>query len=171
MSLRATRQAVAADPKHLPARAHLCELHLALKQADEAVACYEVLLKSAPQDGRARSNYGAALRRAKRLDDALTNLEETIELFPASTEAYNQLGVVLIETKRYDKAIVAFKRALELAPNLDEPRYNLAVAELANRNRTAALEHYAFLQRSNSALANQLHQVIYRKQVLTVDGK
>ena len=98
-------------------------------------------------------------------------LEETIELFPASSEAYNQLGVVFIETRRHDKAIVAFKRALELAPTLDEPRYNLAVAELANRNKPAALEHYAFLKRSNSPLAKQLHEVIYRKQVLAVDRK
>ena len=98
-------------------------------------------------------------------------LEKTIELFPASAEAYNQLGVVLFETGRYDKALVVLKQALELAPNLDEPRFNLALAELANRNKPAALEHYAFLKRTNPALAEQLHRVIYRKQVLTVDGK
>ena len=37
LALRATRQAVAADPQHIRARAHLCELHLALAQAAEAV--------------------------------------------------------------------------------------------------------------------------------------
>ena len=99
------------------------------------------------------------------------SLEKTIELFPASAEAYNQLGVVLFETRRYDKAIVALKRALELATSLDEPRYNLALAELANRNKPAALEQYAFLQRTNSPLAQQLHAVIYRKQLLPVERK
>jgi Flp pilus assembly protein TadD len=98
-------------------------------------------------------------------------LEKTIELFPASAEAYNQLGVVLFETRRYDKALVALKQAVELAPNLDEPRFNLALAELANRNKTAALEHYGVLKRSNAALAEQLHAVIYRNRVLTVEGK
>jgi hypothetical protein len=60
---------------------------------------------------------------------------------------------------------------VELAPNLDEPRFNLALAELANRNKTAALEHYGVLKRSNAALAQQLHEVIYRKHLLTVDRK
>ena len=169
LSLRATREAVATDPQHLQARVHLCELHLELGQSNEAVDCYENLLKAAPQDARSRSNYGSALRRARRLHDALVSLEQTIELFPASAEAYNQLGVVLFETRRYDKAIVTLKRALELATNLDEPRYNLALAELANRNKPAALEQYAFLKRNNSSLAQQLHAVIYRKQLLPAD--
>jgi tetratricopeptide (TPR) repeat protein len=168
-ALRATRQAVASDTEHWQARAHLCELHLTLKQEKEAISCYEESVKSGPPDARALSNYGSALRRGKRLHDALVILERTVALFPAGAEAYSQVGVVLIETGRYDKAIVALKRALELAPNLDEPRYNLAVAELVTRNRRGALEQYAFLKRSNSVLAQQLYQMLYRKNVLMAD--
>jgi tetratricopeptide (TPR) repeat protein len=168
-ALDATRRAVNSDPAHTPARGHLCELYLVLRQDHEAVECYEAFIKLAPNDATTRSNYGSALRRAHRSVEALTSLEETVQLFPESPEAHNQLGVVFVEAKRYDKAVAAFKRAIQLAPNVDEPRHNLGVAELALGNKTAALEQYLFLKRSNSPLAERLHNLIYKKQLLRVN--
>jgi hypothetical protein len=63
------------------------------------------------------------------------------------------------------------RRAVELEPDYEVARYNLAVAQIALKNRAAALEQYAFLQHSNSDLAQQIYAMMFRKRLLVIKAK
>jgi len=50
-----------------------------------------------------------------------------------------------------------------------EFRYNLAIAALAQRNKTAALSQYAILKQGDPKLADQLYRLLFRDKVISVE--
>jgi tetratricopeptide (TPR) repeat protein len=75
---------------------------------------------------------------------------------------------VWLAEKKYKPAINELTQALKLNPKHETARYNLALAQIALRNKAAALEQHAFLKRTNPFLAQQLYQAIYNDKVLLV---
>jgi Flp pilus assembly protein TadD len=104
-----------------------------------------------------------------RLKESLAVLEETIKLFPNYAPALNSLGVTLLELRRYREAKAAFTRALELSPETERVRYNLALSNIALKNKEAALQQYHWLKAANADLAQKLYQIIYQDLIVKVN--
>jgi tetratricopeptide (TPR) repeat protein len=77
----------------------------------------------------------------------------------------------LFELHRYQESLVALSRALELDPTSEKVRYNLALAQIALKNKDAALAQYLFLKNTNSDLAERLYELIYRDLIVKVNDK
>jgi len=170
-ALEALEQAIALNPQFVKARTGVCDLHLVLEQNAEALACYRGLLPFVPSDTRTHINFGIALLRSKRYGEAIVALQETTRRFPNCAEAFNVLGSALTEGGNYKEAIEALYRALALDPNYEAAHYNLALAQLAIKNRDAALVQYALLNNLKASLAQPLYEKIYATQLVFVPRK
>lgn len=138
-SVDAFRQAVKINPKSIKAYTGLCKGYLAAERNSEAVDCYKELVSLNPFDQKAVNDYGYAL---------------------------NNLGNSLFNTGHYKEAIKVFDRAIEVVPDNLITHHNLAIAQLFNKNKAAALEQYAFLKKMDADLALHLYQIIYNGKLL-----
>ncbi|HQU82783.1 MAG TPA: tetratricopeptide repeat protein [Pyrinomonadaceae bacterium] len=165
-TISALQKAVEINPKYVQAQAKLCDVFLALEQNENAGACYEKLLSFAPKDVQTNSNYGVVLMHLKRFEEAAKIFEENNKNFTPNAENLNNLGIVLLELNRYKKAVEVLRRAVNIEPNNEMMRYNLAIAQLAFKDKNSALEQYAFLKKTNENLAEKLFQTIFRGNIL-----
>jgi tetratricopeptide (TPR) repeat protein len=95
----------------------------------------------APQNARARVNFGAALKAAGKIEAAQHHYEMAAALDPTSAEARNNLATLLIESGRWTEAIPHLENALALRPKLAEVHINLASALLHRNDPGRALRH------------------------------
>ena len=95
-------------------------------------------------------------------------MEKAAKSIQTDATVLNALGVVYFTKKRYDEAVDSFKNAVETNPDLSELRFNLAIAELACKNKPAALSQYNILKKDNSKLADQLYQAMFSDKVINV---
>lgn len=109
--------------------------------------------------------------RAKRFAEALKIFETNDKTFAPNAENLNNLGVVLLEMRRYKEAISVFNRALEITPENESVRYNLAIAQLAFKDKKAALEQYSFLKKTNTDLARKLFENIYKGKIIFLQNR
>ena len=75
-----------------------------------------------------------------------------------------EIGSALYRKKEYEAAAKALKRAVHLDPRRADARFNLALAQLANRNKAGAISQYNFLKESNPELAQKIYGWIFRDQ-------
>jgi tetratricopeptide (TPR) repeat protein len=170
-ALAAAEQAVELEPKNANAMTQLCELRLSTNKPREAAACYETLRDSFGMNETALYGYGTALMELKEFDKALSAFEESARLAPNFGPAHCGIGLIYYRKKKYKEAAAAFRRGLEIDPDNPTVRYNLAMAELGNRNKPAALSQYGFLKESNPDLAARLYRVLFANKVLFVESR
>lgn len=170
-ALAAVRRALEIEPDNVKAIHQSCQLNLLLDLNKEAVGCYKSLKLLNSLDGKSHSYYGLALMRTKKFKRAIPVLKEAVRLSPDRLSAYNLLGIALYEKKRYQDAVEILKRALRINPDNAEIRHNLAIVQLLNGNKPAALVHYKILRSSNPKLARKLYKSIYGDKVIFVEGK
>ncbi|MFN2509980.1 MAG: tetratricopeptide repeat protein [Pyrinomonadaceae bacterium] len=156
------------DPHYNDAHRGLCKTNIALNQLQHAVACYENWTRLGSLDADSLGEYGYALKGTKQHEKAITILQKASILSPDNATVLNVLGVAFIDKKQYDQAVAILRRAVELEPDYEMARYNLVVAQIALKNRPAALEQYAFLRQSNSNLAQQVYAIMFRKKLLVI---
>jgi len=108
------------------------------------------------------------LNRTKQYKKAILVLQETVRLFPNDAVAYNNLGSAYFCAHRYGQAFLALRRALDLDPDFVEARYNLALAYLGTKDRSAAMEQYVILKRTSEESAQMLYEIMFRNQILSV---
>ena len=70
--------------------------------------------------------------------------------------------------KRFAEAVAALKNAVEIAPEIYEIRYNLAIAQLALKNKAGAVSQYNILKTGDPKLAEQLARVLYADKLVFV---
>lgn len=165
-SLAAARRAIRIDPQNINTRRQLCQLNLFLFKNEEAVSCYKNLQKDVPLKVLEKFYYGTALMKTNRLNKSLPLLKESAELLSGDAIVQNIYGAALFKKKNYKEAVTVLQHALDLTPNSAEIRYNLAQAQLANKDKNAAIKHYLILQRSNPAFAKKLYKSIYGDKVI-----
>jgi tetratricopeptide (TPR) repeat protein len=170
-ALAAAGQAVELEPKNANAMTQLCELRLSAKKTREAIACYDTLRNISGMNETALYGYGLALMELKDFDKALPAFEESARLAPYFVPAHCSIGLIYYRTKKYKEAAAAFRRGLEIDPDNPTLRYNLAMAELGNRNKPAAVSQYGFLKESNPDLAAQLYRALFADKVLFVGSR
>ena len=168
-ALEAAEKAAALAPREPSVLMQLCGMKLITGKDAEAVACYEKLNEIAPPDNMTLTSYGVALLGTGKLDKAVVVLEKARASVPNSSVTLNTLGMAYYQQKRLADAVTTFKSAVEADPERCEIRFNLAVAQLAMRNRDGAISQYRLIKERNSELANQLFQIIFQGKVLSVD--
>jgi len=147
----------------------LCLLELvAGNNAAVAVGCFEKLKSIEPLDDMSQAHYGLALFRTGKEKESIAILEQVARSTPANAEAMHVLGVVYYQSKRFDDAAEALKTAVEIAPDQLEIRFNLAVVQLARRNRAAAISQYNIIKAGDANLADRLYRMLNSDNVLSV---
>jgi tetratricopeptide (TPR) repeat protein len=116
--------------------------HKANANFASAERLWRTTLEHRPDNDRAWSNLGDALRDRGALEEARAAYRRSIELRPTFPLRYNNLALVEIELGRLDEAIALWSQAIELRPDLDLERENLANALLIRGDAAAAIEHF-----------------------------
>ena len=170
-ALNSLRHAAELAPFNAVEQAKECELLLFTERNQESVTCYGIFEKQNPLDAASKINLGIGLMRLEKWKEADEVLEPVEAAMRFNARYYNAIGMVRYHTKQYKGAIEAFKRATELAPDETDARFNLALAQLAIRDKPGALSQYKFLSESDPKLAQELYKVIYKDKLLFVDNK
>ncbi|MGO8817232.1 MAG: tetratricopeptide repeat protein [Terriglobia bacterium] len=103
-------------------------------QIDAAIAGWNGLLATNPDDARIHNNLGTALTRAGRPEEAIPEFEKALKLDPEFLKVYFNLGRALLVAGRSDGAILAFERGLQYDSESADLHYHLGLA-LASKNR------------------------------------
>jgi len=167
-ALDAVKKAVTLGPGNRSSVFHLCQMQLYTKHYRETIGCFETLRGLTPLDEYSLYANGIALMNIDDLGKAYKAFEEAATLAPNYVPAICGIGTVHYLKKRYKESAAAFRRALELEPDNQTLRYNLAVAELGNKNKTAAVSEYSFLKQSNPELAQKLYKFLFADKVVFV---
>ena len=155
------------DPKQDRAQQVLCEIYLHEDLKSDALACYQVLRSSGKMEALAAANYSTLLLDSGDVDGAFDVLRWADENLPADAGVKNGLGVVLFRKKKYADAEKNLQQAVVLEPAAAQARFNLAMAQMANNKRSAVLDQYNFLKRSNPELAGKLYKIIFRDKMVS----
>ncbi len=92
---------------------------------DEAVICYQEVLKIAPHFADAYSNLGVAFASRGQVDKAIAHFRISLELKPDVADTHDNLGIALARCGRFDEAIAHYQKALELKPDYADVRNHL----------------------------------------------
>ena len=136
---KAFESALRISPQYPPAMKG--EVQLLYAQNDKrAIPLLNQLLKTDPNDLTAHEMLAVLERRQERCEEAVTHFEaggDAIEKHAESLEAY---GYCLVQMKRFQDAVPVFEKLVSLLPNRAYPKYDLAVALLANKQNEEALK-------------------------------
>lgn len=150
-------------PNESMAYTNLCRAYNDVNKPEMAIRECNTALRLNPNDGEtyfylARANDLAgkpdeATRYYKR---AVTGLLDFSTKNPGSSYGYYLLGNAYFADNQREKAIDAYVKCLELSPRFVRARYNVAIIQLRQKNKTAALEQYNRLLEMDPDLAGKL---------------
>jgi tetratricopeptide (TPR) repeat protein len=120
------QQAIAADPKHMPARAGLGELLLKVHRDDEAIEVFRAALDKNPTFAPVLYDLAFALRVRDRPAEAVDAYQRYIKLRPADPDAYYGLGRALQHLGRKADARKAYQTYVSMEKRPTERRWVVA---------------------------------------------
>lgn len=150
-AIKAMKDAVAQNPKHVMAWASLGSLYKQkmptekskddkAKDLDLSIDAYEHATQITTKDPVLWTNLGTAYANAGKLDQALTALTTACKLNPKDPEIRAYLGTVMRKKNDYNGAITNLEIAVKLKPDNPDWQHNLGVA-------------YRFAKRDDDAIA------------------
>lgn len=119
---QAYQEALAVDPKYIPAYQALGKLYQTLDDHDHAVATYKKALAMAPQQGSLWYDLGICHKQAREWDQATACLRKAVEREPENRLYVHMLGYTLALCGRMDESLACFTRV----DGESRARYNLA---------------------------------------------
>ena len=155
------------DPKQHRTRHALCEIYLQEDRKKEAYECFETMRSYGELGALSAANFSVIMLDRGEVDRAIELLSWADANFPPEVGVKNSLGIALYRKKKYADAERNLQQAVELEPKRAKVRYNLAIIQMATRNRGAVLEQYKFLKTSNPELAGELYKFIYRDKIVS----
>jgi tetratricopeptide (TPR) repeat protein len=170
-SIKAARKAVDLAPNEMRGWDQLCDLYLFSRSFEPGAKCYENMRRLGSKDEMLDLKHGLALLNNNELDKALPYLTKAVTEFPDSVAGWNSLGMIYYKKKKYKDSAEMFQKAVEISPDYAQLRYNLAFAQLGNRNRASAISQYNLIKERDPALARDLYRVLYKDKILFVDAK
>jgi Flp pilus assembly protein TadD len=134
------------------------------------VQCFAALVKdtSTKTDPEDLLGYGEALIMNGDAARAELALLRVVQVSPQMAPAHNALGMAQFKQNHYKDAVDSFREAIRLVPDESRYRFNMAIADMAMRNREGALSQYNLLKQSNPKLAGQLYNMMFADKVLVV---
>ena len=160
-------QAAQAGIRFLPneylAYTNLCRAFNDVNKPEMAIRECNNALKINPNDGetyfylaRANDLAGKTNEATQLYKRAVAGLVEFTRNNPESAYGYYLLGNAYFADNQREKAIEAYEKCLELSPRFVRARYNVAIIQLRQKNKTAALEQYNRLLELDKDLAGKL---------------
>lgn len=113
-----------------------------LEEFERAAACYEKVIKDAPDFFQAFFNLGVIHYQQAKLNEAVAYLEKAIQIKPDLAEAWSALGIIRCDQSRFDEAIVCLDQALTVNPDLTAAHYHMGVALQQNGHYQEGLASY-----------------------------
>ncbi len=148
-------ETVRQNPWNSRAYSNYCHHLVRAGRVREAIAGYELLLRTLPRSAKIHYSLANALARTTgRTDDAETHFRAAIKLQPDSALAYDGFGRFLAQTGRLTEAIATYQRALQLDANYAEAHANLGAALLLDNRPAEAKIHLETALRLNPALTD-----------------
>jgi len=140
LAREASQQALALDPDHAPAHAHLSRIELTYDR-DLAVAAQHLqhALALEPTNSAILHRAIVLAYRLGRMDEAIKVGRYAIDRDPANPESHYYLGFSYLWARRLDEAIASFRTVLMLSPEYTSARYRTGVALLLKGEPQAAL--------------------------------
>jgi protein O-mannosyl-transferase len=103
------------------------EFLLKSHRLDEAIAQFEIVLASHPDQPDANFQLGSAFMEKGELDLAIRHFERTLKVEPDNPEAETNLANVLLESEHVDQAVEHYRNVVRREPSSALGHYNLAV--------------------------------------------
>lgn len=142
---------------------NLCRAYNDVNKPEMAIRECNNALKISAEDGetyfylaRANDLAGKPNEATQYYKRAVTGLVEFTKKNPDSAYGYYLLGNAYFADNQREKAIEAYEKCLEISPRFGRARYNVAIIQLRQRNKTAALEQYNRLLELDPELAGKL---------------
>ncbi len=108
----------------------------------EAIAEWEKLAASNPDNARIRNNLGAALTRTGKYKEAIVQFEKALELNPEYNLVHVNLGHAMLDAGQADAAVAEYEKALEFYPDSADLRDSLGSALEKQGNLDDAIQRY-----------------------------
>ena len=127
---RATRaielitQAINTRP-HVNMYGNLGAAYVAVKQFEQALACYNQGVRLAPTNAEVYYNRGNVFKSMGRTVEAIGDFRECLRLNPRQVQAYNNLGTALIERGQLAEAQQSYEQAIQIQPDYAKAHANL----------------------------------------------
>jgi len=135
----AFESALRISPEYPPAMKG--EVQLLYQEHDKrAIPLLKQLLKADPNDVTAHEMLAVLERREDRCDEAIVHFEASRDAIGKHAESLEAYGYCLVQMKRFQDAVPVFENLVSLLPDRAYPRYDLAVALLANKQSEQALK-------------------------------
>jgi tetratricopeptide (TPR) repeat protein len=125
---------------------------------EEALAAYERLVQSEPDDATLRTSLAGALGALGRYDEAMKQLDAAIRLDPLNVEAYHNRGAVFERRNDPRAAVEEYRRAVRYSPQYEPSRralQRLTGTADVNPPRTEAETKAAALAQESSQAARR----------------
>ncbi|PYS98556.1 MAG: hypothetical protein DMF63_15265 [Acidobacteria bacterium] len=168
-AIQAAQAGIRFLPDEYMAYTNLCRAYNDAKKPEMAIRECNNALKRKPTDGetffylaRAYDLTGKQSEATKFYKQAVTGLMEETKANPTQPDSFYLLGNAYRADNQFEKAIAAYSKCLELSPKFGRARYNLAIIQLLQKNKTAALEQYNLLREFDPELAGKLKAEIDR---------
>jgi len=155
-----------ADKSQFRPRQQLCSLYLAKRMLAAAVDCYRELTVDRRAEPMDELGLAEALLISNKPAEAERVVRDVIAKSPNIADAYNDLGAAMFLQKRHKEAIDAFRQAVGIEPDHAQLRFNLAVAEMAVKNRSGVISQYNMLKKSDPEMAKRLYSLMFSDQVV-----
>ncbi len=126
--IECTYQALILEPTLATAREwlNLGDKLLELGKQEEAIACYNQVIKSEPKLSEAYNKLGNILIQKGEIDRAITVCRQGIKIIPNNPRLHYNLGEALRQKQQYQEATISYNQAIELNPNNDLSYIKLA---------------------------------------------
>ena len=141
------RKALEIEPDYEIARHNLGNVLLKQGKLDEAVVCFNELLRQKKDSVGVHYRLAVVLCIQGKYDDAIKHFARVLELNPKYPNAHKRMGEVLAAAGRMDEAVAHLNAALQTSTNQSEVYAKLGAAymqlskyELAIQNLTKAIE-------------------------------
>lgn len=144
------RRRVSAAPHDIAAWNQLALALASRTRWQEALSCYDEILRRQPGEAATLYNSAWALHHLGRPIDVEERLRAFLKQRPETARAWNHLGLALLEQGRTDETLPALRRAVELEPDNVESRASLLFALYHSPRHTAeqvCAEHRAWSER------------------------
>jgi predicted O-linked N-acetylglucosamine transferase (SPINDLY family) len=125
-----------------------------LDRLEEALAQFDKVLSSQPDNPAALNERGSVFAALKRYDAALASVERAIAIAPSQPEAHLNKGNLCSELQRHPDAVAAYEKALALKPGLAEAWLGLGNVYRATTRFDDALAAYDKAQALGAALSS-----------------
>jgi tetratricopeptide (TPR) repeat protein len=162
-AIQAAQAGIRFLPDEYMAYTNLCRAYNDAKKPEMAIRECNNALKRNADDGetyfylaRAYDLTGKSDEATAHYKKAVVGLIEHVRKNPDSPDGYYLLGNAYFADNQREKAIEAYEKCLALSPRFVKARYNVAIIQLRQRNKTAALEQYNQLLSMDPELAGKL---------------